>query len=103
MEFRGWAHPFDARGNRRPCREIPHQLAKLRDDPYRSFANRVHAAGGYAKSPAPFAEFLWADFFRKRVSATALRRRPPVALRAGLRLAKSSAARYLPGWAGRAS
>jgi len=103
MEFRAWAHPFDARGQRRPAREIPRQLAKLRDDPYRSFANRVHVAGGYAKSAAPYAEFLWADFFREQLSAAALQRRPVAALRAGLKLARSAAARYLPGWAGRAS
>jgi hypothetical protein len=102
MEFRGWAHPFDSRGRRRPCREIPRRLTQLRDDPYRSFANRVHVAGGYAKSAAPYAEFLWADFFREHVSAGALRRRSPSVLRAGLKLAKSAAARYLPGWAGRA-
>jgi hypothetical protein len=101
MEFRAWAHPFDARGRRRDCSEIPRRLVELHDDPYRSLANRVHEAGGYAKSAMPFAEFLWADFFRANISAGKLRRRAPLAVRAGVRLAKSAAARYLPGWAGR--
>jgi hypothetical protein len=101
MEFRAWAHPFDARGRRRPCREIPHHLSNLRDDPYRSFANRVHEAGGYAKSGAPYAEFLWADFFRTHVKAALVRRLSPAAVRAGVKQAKSAAARYLPGWSGR--
>jgi hypothetical protein len=101
MEFRSWAHPFDARGRRHDCRDIPLQLTKLHDDPYRSLANRVHEAGGYAKSATPFAEFLWADFFRANLSAGPVRRRSPLAVRAGVKLAKSPAARYLPGWAGR--
>jgi hypothetical protein len=101
MEFRAWAHPFDARGLRRDCREIPRRLTQLHDDPYRSLANRVHAAGGYAKSVLPFAEFMWADFFRARISAGKVRRRAPLAVREGVKLARSASARYLPGWAGR--
>jgi hypothetical protein len=101
MEYRAWAHPFDARGQRRDCREIPNRLAQLQDDPYRSLANRVHEAGGYAKTALPYAEFLWADFFRAHISARKVRRHPPLAVRSGVRLARSAAARYLPGWAGR--
>jgi hypothetical protein len=101
MEFRAWAHPFDAHGRRQPCAQIPRHLTKLHDDPYRSFANRVRGAGGYAKSIAPYAEFLWADFFRTRVGAGLAQRRSPATVRAGVKLAKSAAARYLPGWAGR--
>jgi len=101
MEFRAWAHPFDDHGQRRDCRDIPRRLTQLQDDPYRSLANRVHEAGGYAKSAAPYAEFLWADFLRANISAGKVRRRPPLAVRAGVKLARSAAARYLPGWAGR--
>jgi hypothetical protein len=102
MESRSWAHPFDARGRRRDCRQMPRHLTQLHDDPYRSLANRVHEAGGYAKSAMPFAEFLWADFFRDHISAGQMRRRAPLAVRVGVKLARSPAARYLPGWAGRA-
>jgi hypothetical protein len=101
MEFRAWAHPFDSRGRRRDCREIPRHLTQLRDDPYRSLASRVHEAGGYAKSAAPYAEFLWADFFRAHVGTAQLRRQSGVAVRAGVKFARSAAARYLPGWSGR--
>lgn len=101
MEFRAWAHPFDSRGRRRDWRDIPRSLTQMKDDPYRSLANRVHEAGGYAKSPAPYAEFLWADFFRARVAAGTVRRNSPLAVRAGVKFAKSPAARYLPGWSGR--
>jgi hypothetical protein len=101
LEFRAWAHPFDVHGERRDCREIPADLTRLQDDPFRSLANRVHEAGGYAKSAMPYAEFLWADFFRAHMSPGKVRSRSPLAVRAGVRLAKSPAARYLPGWAGR--
>ena len=100
MEFRAWAHPFDASGRRRNFSDMPRRLADLDDDPYRSLAGDVHKAGGYAKSTAPFAEFLWADFLRARIGARALRRQPNRAVREGVKLAKSAAARYLPGWSG---
>ena len=101
MEFRAWAHPFDALGRRCASSEIPRRLTDLQDDPYRSLAGRIHHAGGYAKSAAPFAEFLWADFLRARIGARAVRREPQRALREGVKLAKSASARYLPGWSGR--
>ncbi len=100
MEFRAWAHPFDSGGKRREYRDMPRRLTQLQDDPYRSLAGNVHRGGGYAKSAAPYAEFLWADFFRTRISARRARREPRRALREGVALAKSAAARYLPGWSG---
>ncbi len=100
MEFRAWAHPYDAQGRRGNCSDIPARLESLQDDPYRSLAGRVRHAGGYAKSIAPFAEFLWADFFRPRVSRALLRRDLQRAVREGKKLARSAAARYLPGWSG---
>jgi hypothetical protein len=103
MEFRAWAHPFDERGVRHDCGDIPARLTQLQDDPYRTLANRVHEAGGYAKSATPFAEFLWADFLRARIGLGAARRGSPQAVRTGVRLARSGAARYLPGWSGRRS
>ena len=103
MEFRAWAHPFDTHGQRHDCRDIPRRLTQLQDDPYRSLANRVHEAGGYAKTPMPYAEFLWADFFRAHLGAAKVRRRSALVVRTGVKLAKSRAARYLPGWAGRAA
>lgn len=101
MEFRAWAHPFDEHGRRRDYSDIPARLTQLQDDPYRTLANRVQDAGGYAKSVMPFAEFLWADFLRGRIGPAAARRASPLAVRTGVRLARSAAARYLPGWSGR--
>lgn len=101
MEFRSWSHPYDRRGRRCDYREMPRRLKDLQDDPYRSLAGIVRRAGGYAKDEAPFVEFLWADFFRPRVSERLIRRETGRATQAALRLAHSAEARYLPGWSGK--
>jgi hypothetical protein len=103
MEFRSWSHPYDSRGLRRDYRDMPPGLSQLEDDPYRSLAGLVRAAGGFAKDQAPFVEFLWADFFRQHIAARTLKKNLRRATRAGIRLAQSSEARYLPGWSGTAS
>ena len=98
MEFRSWTHPYDHRGRRRDYAEMPQKLTKMQDDPYRSLAGLVRLAGGYAKDLAPFSEFLWADFFRPRVAARLIAEEQRRAVRTGVKLARSKAARYLPGW-----
>jgi hypothetical protein len=57
-------------------------------------------AGGFPKEQTPFAEFLWADFFRRRVPAKLLRDDPDSALASALQLAHDRAGTHLPGWAG---
>jgi hypothetical protein len=100
MEYRRWAHPYDARGRRRDYTAIPRRLLELQDDPYRSLAAAVRNAGGFAKNPEPFAEFLWADFFRARLAAGVVKSRPRRALREALAMARTPAAEFLPGWSG---
>ncbi len=86
MDFHGWSHPYDAKGRRRPFSDLPKTVAGMEDDPYRSLAGELRYAGGFAKDSTPFAEFLWADFFRPRIKAKTIRldsrkpsgrRRPP--------------------------
>lgn len=101
MEFRSWSHPYDRRGQRREFRDIPKSLTKLENDPYRALAGLVRNDGGFAKDQAPFVEFLWADFFRPRISARAIKKDPVRATREGVRLAQTNEARYLPGWSGK--
>ena len=105
MEFHRWAHPYDENGKRRGYDAIPSKIAKLRNDPYRSLAGFVRNAGGYAKDAAPFAEFLWADFFRPKFSVKNLQVSADGALaadaiREAVALARSPEARCLPGWTG---
>jgi len=102
MEFRSWTHPYDHRGRRRDFTDMPRKLIRLQNDPYRSLAGLVRLAGGYAKDLAPFSEFLWADFFRPRVSARLIADERVRATRMGVKLARSNDACYLPGWIGNA-
>lgn len=99
MEHRQWVHPYDEHGHRQPCRSLPKSLTALGDDPYRSLAAAVRMAHGFTKVETPFAEFLWADFFRRRVPGRLLRLDPSAALTAALRIAHGRRAMHLPGWA----
>ena len=100
LDNRGWMHPFDAKGHRRPYDEIPRSMRDLADDPFRSLAGALRRAGGYAKDTTPFSEFLWADFLRRRMKRQEVKREFDAALRKALRLAKRGDADYLPGWCG---
>jgi hypothetical protein len=93
-----WAHPIDQNG--KPCgfEAIPSHLVQLLDDPYRSLAGYVRNAGGYDKTPTAFAEFLWADFFRTRVTIGPTRAAFNNAVQRALPLAGSKEAAGLPGY-----
>jgi hypothetical protein len=97
---RDWIHPFDAEGNGPlPPETLPASIGEMKDDPYRSLAGFVRDAGGFRRSPAPFAEFRWANFFRARISRTDLEDFDR-AVQQGVALAKSPDAKELPGYAG---
>jgi hypothetical protein len=100
LDNRALCHPYSADGHRVPFDQIPGSIAKLADDPYRSLAGNLRHLGGYAKDLTPFSEFLWADFLRNRVKRKAIEKDFETALRKALKLAKSDAAAYLPGWCG---
>ncbi len=100
LDNRGWMHPYDARGRRRPYDELPRRVSGLVDDPYRSLAGELRRAGGFAKDTTPFSEFLWADFLRRRVKRKRVRNDFAAAVEQAFRLAKSEEADHLPGWCG---
>jgi hypothetical protein len=97
---KGWCHPYDAAGVRRGMDAIPKDIAGLSDDPFRSVAGELRRQGGYAKDTTPFSEFIWADFLRRRIKATAVTKDFDKALARALVLSKSLAAAHLPGWCG---
>ncbi|HEY0314642.1 MAG TPA: ParB-like protein [Sphingomonas sp.] len=100
MDNRNWLHPFDARGRRQATGKIPHHIADLTDDPYRSLAGELRRSGGYAKDDTPYSEFLWADFLRRHVPVEVVERDFTAAIEQALGIARTSKAAYLPGWAG---
>jgi hypothetical protein len=100
LDHHSWVHPYDAKGARCAYEDIPKSISDLRDDPFRSLAEELRRAGGYAKDTAPFSEFLWADFLRRRLKRTMIERDFKSALKKATKLAKSLDAKYLPGWCG---
>jgi hypothetical protein len=100
LDNRGWCHPYDQHGKRRGFDDIPSSIDDLRDDPYRSLAGELRRLGGFSKETVPFSEFLWADFFRRRVKRNAIEDDFTATLEKAMRLAKSPEANYLPGWCG---
>jgi hypothetical protein len=103
LDNRRWVYPYDAKGERRPYRDLPKTVSDLKDDPFRSLAGELRRVGGYAKDTTPFSEFQWADFLRRKLSRGSVEENFAKALEKALGLAKSKDAVYLPGWCGAAS
>lgn len=100
LDNRAWCHPYDEAGDRTPFKAIPGKVANLADDPYRSLAGELRRAGGFAKDIAPFSEFIWADYLRRRIKKKLVEEDFGAALTRALKLSKTEAASYLPGWCG---
>jgi hypothetical protein len=100
LDNRGLMHPFDRKGRRQSYRDIPPSIDDLVDDPYRSLAGELRRAGGCAKDTAPFSEFQWADFLRRRIDRKEVEKHFERAIKEALKLARSQDAGYLPGWCG---
>jgi hypothetical protein len=100
LDNRAWCHPYDSEGRRTAFDAIPTSIDKLLNDPFRSLAGDLRHAGGFAKDTAPFAEFLWADFLRKRIKRKSVDKNFTAALKKALALARTRDAAFLPGWCG---
>jgi hypothetical protein len=100
MNANQWVHPLDQNGVRHYYSMIPEGLAQLSDDVYRSLAGYVRDAGGFEKTPTAFAEFVWADFFRRAIPVEDLQADFTSAVRTGMKLAKSHFAKSIPGFTG---
>jgi hypothetical protein len=99
MDARALVHPLDQHGVRHGYDKIPHHLDDLVDDVYRSLAGFVREAG-YSKTPTPFAEFEWADFFRRLIPVEDVEADFDAAVKLGIQLAKSDKAKAMPGYMG---
>jgi hypothetical protein len=98
MSERAWAHPFDENGLALPHSCIPKHVGELRDDPYRSLAGLAREAGAFQKTPTPFAEFAWADFFRRELPGVTSCKRFEGFLAEAVLLARCERAGHLPGF-----
>ncbi|HET6414617.1 MAG TPA: ParB-like protein [Anaeromyxobacter sp.] len=102
MDKRAWVHPLDQNGVRHRYDRIPQRLEGLVDDVYRSLAGLVRAGGGYEKTPSPFAEFEWADYFRRLIPVEEVEADLGAAVKVAVRHALSERARGMPGYCGKA-
>lgn len=101
MESRHLVHPYDEHGERQDLAALPHSLADMRDDPYRSLEAFAQLAGGYEKVKQAYPDFRWADFFRRHIDGP-LDTVPgfALALARAVKLARSGKAKGLPGFVG---
>lgn len=100
LDNSAWCHAYDEEGRRCALGDIPRKLADLKDDPFRSLVGALIRGGGIAKSSKPFAEFLWADYLRRRIDRTALEADFEGVTKKALKLARDKRADMLPGWCG---
>jgi hypothetical protein len=98
MDKESWVHPLDQHGVRHRYESIPKTLDKLVDDVYRSVAGFVRDAGGYDKTHTAFAEFIWADFFRRNIAIEDVLENFAGAVKQGQLLARSPIAKRIPGY-----
>jgi hypothetical protein len=100
LDNSAWCHAYDGDGQRCSLSDIPKRLSDLTDDPFRSLVGELIRAGGCAKNHAPFSEFLWADYLRRRIKKSLVEKDFATALTKALDLAKAPDAKSLPGWSG---
>jgi hypothetical protein len=98
MDQNLWVHPLDQNGVRHYYSAIPSRLQDLIDDVYRSLAGYVRNAGGFDKTPTAFAEFVWADFFRRSIPVEDVKADFHSAVGTALPLAHGRLAKGLPGF-----
>jgi hypothetical protein len=94
----GLYYDRDERGVVQDPSSLPSDTRGHTDDPYRSLAGSVRDAGGYDKTSEPFAEFLWAQYFRSRVKIGPKSADFDAAVAEALKLARDPAAKGLPGY-----
>jgi hypothetical protein len=98
MAAHKWVHPLDSSGTRHLYSSIPHHISHLVDDVYRSLAGYVRHAGGYEKTPTAFAEFVWADFFRRNIAVEDVNSYFSASVKIAKKLAHGEMAIGLPGY-----
>ncbi|CAG9167420.1 hypothetical protein LMG23992_00805 [Cupriavidus laharis] len=103
MRALGHVHPYDELGSRLGVEALPATVMGMRDDPYRSLAAFARQSGAYRKPGNADGDFRWAGFLRDRIEEdTGTIGGFALALTQAIRLARTSAARRLPGYCGAA-
>lgn len=103
MKEKQYVWLYDEHGNEISIEDFPQMLPSsikgCKDDLYRSVAGLVRRAGGYNKDWKPFAEFKWANYFRKYMPLSShLSELPSSVIKSAINLARSPLASGLPGY-----
>jgi hypothetical protein len=77
--------------------QLPTHISRLIDDPYRSFAAQVRDEGAFEKTKVPFAEFLWADYYRLLIPQSLIKNNRPLAVQIAINISSAKMASFLPG------
>ncbi|MFA5952376.1 MAG: ParB-like protein [Hyphomicrobium sp.] len=101
MEGAGRVYLYDQHGRRVEPERIPRSINALKADPYRDLAWSVREDGAYRKTGAPYSEFRWAEFFRKKISKSIVQRNYDDAVAMAMKFARSAEASNLPGFRGK--
>jgi len=100
MELKRWVYPYNENGVRVDYKDLPKDITKMMDDPYRALAGEARRQGAYAKEPTPFIEYAWANFLRTRIDIKSLKKDFNKSIELATKICQSKEARYLPGWCG---
>lgn len=100
MKREGFVYLRDENNRLRRVEDLYQNIEDLKDDPYRSLAGAVRDAGGFRKTKTPFTEFIWANYFRKKISRDVLKNHWKKALKIAHALAEAPDANDLPGYRG---
>lgn len=101
MRDSGRAYLFDEKGDPIRPAQLPGSICGLRCDHFRDLAWSVREAGGFEKTWKPYAEFRWAEYFRKHIAVSRVRRDYDGAFEQAMRLARDKKAAALPGYVGK--
>jgi hypothetical protein len=102
LEAEHWLHTYDqfGQGPHDPI-HLPENVRSFADDPFRSLAWAVKERGGFVKTDIPFAEFQWAQFYRKNMKLHPVFDHFDQAVKEAIELSKGPAASGLPGYLGK--
>jgi hypothetical protein len=92
-----WLFDENGTGPLRP-EDLPANLKGLRDDLYRSLSEETLDDECYSKTDTPFQQFMWANYYRPKISAEQLRRDWPESVKLACKLSHLPAAKDLPGY-----
>lgn len=100
MVNKPWVWLYNHKGEKVRFVDLPRSIRDLEDDPYRSLAWLVEDRGGFDDVKVPFAEFMWARFYRSKLEEKRVKSLSERVIFDAIELSHSFEARHLPGYKG---